>query len=385
MEKDYYKILGINRDANADEIKSAYRNMAKKWHPDVYATDSEEKRKQAKDKFTEIQHAYSVLSDPQKRSVYDQYGSEDGPSMSPGGGSGPGFGGAGFGGFGEMFGDLFNVFSGGDSRSRSSGANNPRTGEDIELQLTLTFEEACFGVEKELTYKRVENCSACKGTGAKGGTSYTVCQKCRGTGSVTVDQRTMFGVMRSQQSCPACGGKGKVVTDICVECSGAGRVKNQRTVKVKIPAGVDNNQMLTVANEGNAGYNGASNGNLIVVFKVLSHKLFVRNGFDLKIDFPIKVSQAIFGDKVEIPTLKGDKITVEIPEATEDGTIIRVKKRGVKFLRKDAYGDLYVKIIIDLPQNLSFKNKKALKESLVILDNASYLKVDKFKKTIENM
>jgi len=381
MEKDYYKTLGISREANADEIKSAYRSLAKKWHPDVFATDSEEKKKEAKEKFTEIQHAYSVLSNPEKKALYDQYGSEEGPQMSSSGSAG--FGGSGFG-FGDIFSDLFNVFSGGDSRSRSSGPSRQRSGEDIELQLTLTFEEACFGVEKEISYKRTENCSSCNGTGAKNGKSYSTCSNCKGTGSVIVEQRTMFGVMRSQQVCSSCGGRGKIITVPCPDCGGAGRVKRQKTIKVKIPAGVDNNQMLTVNAEGNAGYNGAPNGNLIVVFRVLPHKLFVRSGYDLKLDLPIKVSQAILGGKVSILTISGDRIDIDIPEGTEDGTIIRVKRRGIKFLRKDTYGDLFIKIIIDLPKNLSIKQRKALKESMDVLENASYSKVDKFNKLTNN-
>jgi molecular chaperone DnaJ len=194
----------------------------------------------------------------------------------------------------------------------------------------------------------------------------------------------MFGVMRSQQVCSSCGGRGKIITEPCPDCGGAGRVKRQKTIKVKIPAGVDNNQMLTVNAEGNAGYNGAPNGNLIVVFRVLPHKLFVRSGYDLKLDLPIKVSQAILGGKVSILTISGDRIDIDIPEGTEDGTIIRVKRRGIKFLRKDTYGDLFIKIIIDLPKNLSIKQRKALKESMDVLENASYSKVDKFNKLTNN-
>lgn len=385
MEKDYYKILGINREANADEIKSAYRNMAKKWHPDVFATDSEQKRNEAKDKFTEIQHAYSVLSDPQKKAAYDQFGSEDGPQMGAGSGFSGFSGGFSGGGFGDIFGDLFSAFGGGDTRGSSRGAASQRIGDDIEIQLVLNFEEACFGVEKEITYKRIENCFKCKGTGAKDGSSYTSCSSCGGTGSVSVDQRTMFGVMRSRQVCPKCGGKGKIIIDQCPECGGAGRIKKQKTIKVKIPAGVDNNQMLTVSNEGNAGFNGAPNGNLIVVFKILPHKLFVRTGYDLTLDLPIKVSQAILGDKITIPTISGEKVAVEIPEGTEDGTIIKIKRRGVKYLRKDLYGDLFVKIVLDMPKNLSAKQKKALKDSIDLLDSATYSKVDKFNNAIKNI
>lgn len=375
MSKNYYEVLGVKKDASADEIKSAYRRLAKKWHPDVYATDTETKRNEAKDKFTEIQHAYEVLSDPQKKAAFDQYGSEEGPQFSPGGAGGFH---SGMGGFEDIFSDLFSVFSGGDPR-RTSRASAPRTGEDIEIQITLTFEEACFGVNKEIKYKCVENCSACNGTGAKNGTAYKTCTNCNGAGVINVDQRTMFGVMRSQQVCNVCRGRGKIITENCNVCSGAGRVEKQKTVNVNIPAGVDNNQMLTIANEGNAGYFGAPSGNLILVFKVLSHKFFVRSGYDLKLDMPIKVSQAILGDKVEVPVLGGGKILVTIPEGTSDGTVLRIKKKGIKHLRRDTYGDMYIKIIVDLPTNLSSKQKKAYKEMFEELDKASYNRVERYK------
>lgn len=189
----------------------------------------------------------------------------------------------------------------------------------------------------------------------------------------------MFGVMRSQQVCNVCRGRGKIITENCNVCSGAGRVEKQKTVNVNIPAGVDNNQMLTIANEGNAGYFGAPSGNLILVFKVLSHKFFVRSGYDLKLDMPIKVSQAILGDKVEVPVLGGGKILVTIPEGTSDGTVLRIKKKGIKHLRRDTYGDMYIKIIVDLPTNLSSKQKKAYKEMFEELDKASYNRVERYK------
>lgn len=382
MAKNYYEILGVSKDANADEIKSAYRRLAKKWHPDVYATDTEAKKNEAKNKFTEIQHAYEVLSDPQKRAAFDQYGSEDGPQFSTGAGN-AGFYSSGMGGFDTIFSDLFNVFSGGDSRTRGRSANSPRIGEDIEIQITLTFEEACFGVNKEIKYKRVENCSSCKGTGAKDGTALKNCDNCKGRGTVTVNQRTMFGVIKSEQVCNACRGRGRIILDNCRTCGGSGRVEKQRTVNVNIPAGVDNNQMLTIANEGNAGYFGAPSGNLIVVFKVLKHKYFIRSGYDLRLTLPIKISDAVLGAKIEVPVLGGGKIAIKIPEGTEDGTVLRVKKKGIKHLRRDAFGDMYITINIDIPKNLSNSEKKRYKELFNEFDKATYDKVNKFKKLID--
>lgn len=371
--KDYYAILGVNKNASADEIKSAYRKLAKQWHPDVFARDSEEKKKKAKEKFTEIQHAYDVLSDPEKKSNYDQFGSEDGQHFDPNQGFG-GFSSSGFGGFADIFSDLFSGFGGGSS---TNSANMPRMGEDIEFVINLSFEEACFGADKTVKFNRVENCSSCKGTGAKNGTAFKTCTKCGGKGRITVDQRSMFGVVRTERACDMCNGTGKIITEQCQTCSGRGRVMKQRSITVNIPAGVDNNQMLTVRNEGNAGINGGPNGNLILVFKVSSHKLFKREGNNLFMELPIKVSQAIFGASVEIPTLT-KRIKINIPPGSSDGVRLKVKGYGVKDLRRKSFGDLYVTLIVDIPKDISNKQKKSLIDAMDILDKAKHEKVDRF-------
>lgn len=381
MAANYYEILGVNKNAGADEIKSAYRRLAKKYHPDVFATAPEKEKKEAEVKFKEIQHAYDVLSDPQKKAAFDQYGSEEGPQFN---GAGGGFNGAGFGGFSgfnDIFSDIFSAFSGGGDRR---SANSPRAGDDIEVALNLTFKEACFGVEKDITYARVEKCSSCKGTGAKSGTEYKVCTKCGGKGRVVVSQRTMLGVMQSERVCDMCGGTGKIIVDACPDCKGKGRVRKQRTVKVKIPAGVDSGQMLTMQNEGNAGVNNGPNGNLIIVFRVAQHPLFKREGIDLTMEMPIPVQDAILGTSIEIPTLT-TPVKIDVPEGTRDGTVIRVKGRGVKNLRSSAYGDLYVKIVVDIPKSLSSKERKRLKELQDILADCRYEKVDKFKKKLKEI
>lgn len=383
-EKDYYGILGVAKTASADEIKSAYRRLAKKYHPDVFATAAEEEKKKAEAKFKEIQHAYDVLSDPQKKAAFDQYGDENGPQMGSGFGGASGFnpfGGAGGGGFEDIFSNIFTSFGG------AGGARYNRRdldGDDIEVAVSLTFQEACFGVEKEITYQRIEKCSTCKGSGAKPGTGAETCPKCHGKGTINVTTRTMFGVMQSQQVCDQCGGSGKIIKEPCPDCKGKGVVKKQRTVKVKIPAGVDNGQMLTMRGEGNASRGSGSNGNLIVVFRVKPHALFVRENYNLKLDLPITFLQAALGAKVEIPTLT-NPVYIDVPEGTQDGTVLRVKGKGVKNLRKEAYGDLYVTVHIDVPKNLSAKQKAKLKEVSETLGSARYDKIEKYNKTLKGL
>ena len=383
MAKNYYDILGVDKNASADEIKSAYRRLAKKYHPDVYATASDKEKAEAEAKFKEIQYAYDVLSDPQKKAAFDQYGSEDGPTMGGAGFNPFGGGAGGFGGFGDIFSDIFNTFTGG--AGGRANATSARGGDDIEVELTLDFKEACFGDKKEVTYTRVEKCSVCGGTGAKDKDSVKVCTKCGGRGRVVVQQRTMLGVMQTERVCDMCGGTGKIIMDPCPECKGKGRVRKKRTVSINIPAGVDNGQMLNVRNEGNAGYNGGPNGNLIVVFRIKPHPLFTRRGNDLMFDMPVTVTQAIFGDVVEIPTL--DKPTrVEIPAGIKNGTVIKVKGKGVKDLRRNVYGDIVITVKVDIPRNIGVRQRKELKEYFDKLDqSAQYEDVEKFRKKLKSL
>ncbi|MDR3185761.1 MAG: molecular chaperone DnaJ [Christensenellaceae bacterium] len=376
MATNYYEVLGLSKGASADDIKSAYRQLAKKYHPDVFATANAKEKSEAEKKFKDVQHAYDVLSDPQKKEAFDTYGSEEGPQFNT-----SGFRGSFSSDFGssDIFSDLFSAFTGG---GRSAQKN--RHGENIEVLLQLTFSEAYFGVEKEITFNRVENCTSCHGTGAKNGTDLQTCTKCGGRGTISVIQQTFLGTMRSESVCPSCGGAGKIIKEKCSVCSGRGNSKVKRTIKVKIPAGVANQQTLTVRNEGSAGSAKDSNGNLFVVFRVQPHPLFIREGENLKMQLPISIFDAISGKIVEVPTMK-KPVTITIPEGTEDGTIIRVRGQGMKILGKESYGDLYVQITIDIPKNLSLKQKKSLKEFESSFGSCKYDKIENYNKKVSSI
>lgn len=345
--KDYYGTLGVSKGASDSEIKSAYRNLAKKYHPDKFSTAPESEKKEAEAKFKEISHAYSVLSDKEKRANYDNYGSEDGPM---GGGFGGGFSGAGF---DDIFSNIFSAFGGGGRRSQTSRVD----GDDITINLVLTFKEAAFGCKKQITINRTEECPECKGTGAKNGTAYNTCSKCGGTGSVSSVQNTPFGQIRNTRVCDQCRGTGRVVTDSCKTCGGKGYQKVRKTVDITVPAGVDNGQMMTYYNEGEAGRNGGRKGNLIIVLSVKGHDVFKRRGHDLYLDFPITFMQAALGAKVDVPTLT-DPVEYTIPEGTQTGTVFRIKGKGIKVLKRESYGDLYLNVIVETPKNLTPRQKE---------------------------
>lgn len=378
-KKDYYEVLGVSKNASADEIKSAYRRLAKQFHPDVFATAEEGKKKEAEQRFKEIQHAYEVLSDPQKRAAFDQYGSEDGPAMGGSGFSG-GFNPFG-GGFGEdIFSNIFNVFTGGGTSRRYQAG-----GDDIEVELNLTFQEAAFGVEKEVTFTRKERCKTCNGTGAKDSNSIKTCHTCNGTGTERVSQRTPFGIIQTTRTCSTCGGTGKIIEEKCSVCRGSGIVKNKRTISVKIPAGVDNGQMLTMRGEGGVSpAEGGASGNLVIIFRVGTHPIFIREGVNLRMELPITFLDAALGAKVEIPTLDG-KINIEIPAGTQHGAMVRVKGKGIKHLKKDAYGDLYVKVLVEIPKNLSFSQRKQLKDLEDVVSKAKFEKIEEYNKKLKNL
>lgn len=367
-DKNYYEILGVSKTANADELKSAYRSLAKKYHPDLYAGKSDAEKKAAEEKFKEINHAYDVLSDPQKRAAFDQYGSENGP-QGFGGGDGQGFGGfSGFsggngGGFGIDMDDIINNFFGGfgGNSGRKSRANAPQRGQDILVGLALTFEEAAFGVEKTVNVKRVESCSECGGTGAKKGSGVKICTNCNGSGTVTQMQRTPFGQISTSGVCPVCRGKGKIISEPCPACGGQGRAEKVREVKINIPAGIDDGQRITYQGEGHAGANGGEKGSLVVEISVKPHKLFMRAGADLRLEVPISMSEAALGTTLYVPTL--DKVEeLKVPEGTQSGTIFKIKNKGIKKLRsKNDYGDLYVKVLVEVPKNLTREQKELLR------------------------
>lgn len=367
--KDYYELLGVQKGASEQEIKSAYRKAVMKYHPDRYATKPEAERKQAEETFKEINHAYDVLSDPQKKANYDQFGSEDGPQFNGGGFNG------GFSGFGGGFEDIFSQFFGGGTRTNR--ANMPIDGDDITVRLDITFEEAIKGTEKSVKVYRTEKCSACNGTGASDPSKIVTCPDCNGSGYVTITQNTIFGRQTVKTKCSRCNGKGKIITDKCKTCRGEGVIKKERVIPVTVPAGVNDGQTITYYNEGEVGKNGGQNGRLIIVINVKPHPLFTREGYDLFYKLPITISEATLGCKVNIPTTDKE-VAITIPAGTQSGTKFRIKGYGVKYLKKQAYGDLYVTVEVEIPQKLSKKQQDLLQEFEKSLTDKQYEKKKAF-------
>ena len=368
MAKNYYDILGIGKDASADDIKSAYRRLAKQYHPDINKTP------EAAEKFKEINEAYSVLSDSTKKSNYDQYGSADGPSPSDF------FGGAGGGGFSfNGFEDLFNIFGGGMGAQTRTGVQR---GEDIRIQLTLSFEEAVFGCTKDVTINKIETCRTCNGTGAKNGTKYTTCKECGGSGYVKYTENSIFGRVVKTGVCKACNGTGKKIIEKCDDCNGNGYKKVNKVVTLNIPAGIDNGQVMTIRGGGNAGTRGGENGDLQVVFNVKEHKLLTRDGFDLYLKLYVPFYTLLLGGEVEIPLASG-KTTLKIPELTQSNTIFKLKNKGVKYLNKDAYGMLVVQVIGESPKNLSKDEKKKLNDLKESMNNSDFSKYNSYLKDMK--
>lgn len=363
MAKDYYETLGVSKNASDDEIKSAYRKLAKTYHPDLNKNSDE-----ATAKFKEISEAYEVLSDPKKRSNYDQFGSADGPAFGGGGG---GFGGFSdfSGGFSDFFSDIFSAFGGG------SGRRQEEVGSDLQTKITLTFEEAVFGCTKSFVIPRIDQCKSCNGIGAKNGTEYTTCSSCGGRGVKETIKRTMFGDSVSMTTCATCGGKGKQIKEKCSICGGKGTTKVNQTITLDIPAGIDNGQTMTMRGKGNAPTNGVGqNGSLHVKIEVLPHKILKREGFDLYLDLYVPFTTTLLGGKVEIPTLEGKEF-IEIKELTQSGTIMRLKGKGVKHLnRSSARGDLIVHIISEVPKTLDKETKSKLLQIDGHLGTSSFAK-----------
>ena len=370
--KDYYSILGVGKGASEDEIKSAYRRLAKKYHPDLNKTE------EAANKFKEINEAYEVLGDPKKRANYDQFGSAEGNPFGAGGAQGgfeDFFGGGG--GFSDIFSDIFSAFGG----SRS-GRQTLQKGEDINISMNLSFEEACFGAEKTVTIGKIDKCSSCNGTGAKNGREFTTCTSCQGTGRVRFQQNTLFGTTIRESVCPKCEGTGKIVREKCEACSGKGYKRTQKTITIKVPAGIDNGQTLRMRGEGNAPLKEGINGDLNVHITVASHPILTRKGNDLYMDLYLPFTTTLLGGKVDVPTLNGN-YSLTIPELTPSGTMMRLKGRGVKVLNKDRYGDLLITIKAECPKSLS-KNSKALLEQLASgYNDNDYTKYNNFLKKMK--
>ena len=353
-KRDYYEVLGVQKSASEDDIKKAYRKMAKQYHPDLNPGD-----KTAEAKFKEVNEAYEVLSDSDKRSRYDQFGHA---GVDPNFGGGAGGGNPFQGGF--DFTDIFDSFFGGGfgGSSRRANPNAPRQGSDAQANLAIDFEEAAKGCKKNVEYQQIEVCSDCHGTGAEAGTTPKTCPNCNGTGQVRVSQRTPFGVVQSTQSCDRCHGTGKLIEKPCHTCDGKGRVRRRKTIEVTVPAGIDDEQVLNVSGHGNTGANGGPSGDLHVYINVRPHPIYKRRGNDVWCEMPITFTQAALGADVEVPTLDG-KVSYHVHEGTQPGDVFRLKGKGIQSLRSRARGDQYVQVTVEVPKNLNKRQKEILSET----------------------
>lgn len=373
-KRDYYEVLGVEKGASGDEIKKAYRKLAKKYHPDLNPNDKEG----AEAKFKEATEAYEVLSDDNKRRQYDQFGHAAFDQTA----GGYGGGGAGFDGF-DM-GDIFSSFFGGGFGGQRQNPNAPQRGRDIAYNIDLTFEEACFGTEREISINHLEKCEECNGSGAAKGSSPITCPTCHGTGQVKTVQRTPLGNFQSVRTCSSCGGKGTIIKEPCKKCGGKGTVRNGKKVRVKIPAGIDNGQQVYIRNEGDAGANGGPNGDLILNVRVKPHKIFIRQGYDVLCDYPISFVQATLGAEVQVPTIDG-KVSYTIPEGTQTGTVFRLKGKGIQKVNSTQRGDQYVTIKIEIPKDLSESQKDILRHFDEKVDSSKYKQRKSFFEKMKEM
>ncbi|MBI5975759.1 molecular chaperone DnaJ [Staphylococcus canis] len=349
-KRDYYEVLGVSKSASKDEIKKAYRKLSKKYHPDI------NKEEGADEKFKEISEAYEVLSDENKRANYDQFGH----AGAQNGGFGQGFGGQDFSGFGGAgFEDIFSSFFGGAQRQRDPNA--PRRGDDLQYTMTVTFEEAVFGTEKEISIRKEVTCHTCNGDGAKPGTKKHTCSYCNGAGHVSVEQNTILGRVRTEKVCPVCNGTGEEYEEACPTCNGKGTETKNVKLQVTVPEGVDNDQQIRLANQGAPGENGGPAGDLFVIFRVKPSDKFIREGDDILYKHKISFSQAALGDEVKIPTLNSN-VMLTIPSGTQSGKQFRLKGKGVKNVHGYGYGDLFVNVIVETPTKLNDRQKELLRE-----------------------
>ena len=363
QKRDYYEVLGVQKGATDAEIKKAYRKMAKENHPDLHPGD-----KDAEARFKEINEAYEVLSDSEKKARYDQFGFAGVDPSYGGGGYGGGFDGSfDFGDLGDIFGSFFGGGFGGGGRARSG----PQRGESLRTRLTITFEEAAFGCEKEVSIDRVEQCETCKGTGAAPGTSPETCPACGGSGQVQQRRQTPMGVFATTGPCPRCGGTGKIIASPCKDCGGSGQVRRRKTLKVTIPAGIDNGQIISLRGQGSAGKNGGPAGDLQIVITVQPHQLFRRDGADVYCNAPITFTQAVLGGEMEIPTIDG-KVKYDIPEGTQTGSTFRLKGKGIPNVNGRGRGDQFVTVYIETHRNLNREQKEALKKFSSTLKENNY-------------
>lgn len=372
-KRDYYEVLGVDKNADDATIKKAYRTLAKKYHPDMNPGD-----KEAEAKFKEVNEAYDVLSDPDKKAKYDQYGYA---AFDPSAG-----GGAGFGGFGDFGGfdinDIFSSFFGGASGG-STRRNGPVRGDDITVRLTISFEESVFGCKKEVSYNKIQKCADCSGTGAAKGTSPKTCSACGGSGQVRVQQRTPFGIMQTQKTCDACHGTGKIIENKCPNCRGTGFVRVPKKLEVNIPAGIDDGQQLSLRYQGSDGMNGGNAGDLYIIISVRPHSIFERDGDDLYCEVPITYAEATLGAEIEIPTLEGS-MKYTIPEGTQTGTVFTLRNKGVTRVNSKVRGNLYITVVVEVPKNLTSEQKNLLEKFAASCGESNYSKRTSFFKRIFN-
>ena len=385
-KRDYYEVLGLGKNATDAEIKSAYRKLAKKYHPDLNPGD-----KTAEEKFKEVNEAHDVLSDPEKRKRYDQFGFA---GVDPNYGAGQSGGASGFGGFGgaggvdlgDIFGDIFGGGFGGFGGfggSARANPNAPRKGHDIQASVILTFEEAAHGCSKKITLNRQQTCPDCHGTGCEAGSSPETCTQCGGRGYVVTQQRTPFGVMQSQQPCPHCGGRGTIIKNPCKTCHGTGKTAARKTLEVKIPAGIDDDQNMALRGQGDAGSNGGPAGDVIVHVTVKRDAVFERDGYDVYVRVPITYSQAVLGAEIEVPTVDG-KVAQKIPEGTQSGTKFRLRGQGIQYLNGRGRGDQYVIVEVEIPKKLNRTQREALKAFEDSLKDDNYEKRKGFFKNLRD-
>ena len=370
-KRDYYEVLGIQKGASEDEIKKAYKKLARKYHPDMNPGD-----KEAEEKFKEVNEANEVLSDPEKKARYDQFGFAGvDPNYGAGAGGAGGFGGGfDFGDLGDIFGSFFGGGFGGGQRRNP---NAPQRGESIRASVSVSFTDAAFGCEKSVTLERSEMCGTCKGNGCAPGTTPEVCPDCHGTGTVQVRRQTPMGVFASNGPCRKCGGTGRLIHQPCPDCRGGGTVRKRKTIQVTIPAGIDHGQTISLRGQGNAGKNGGPAGDLLITVMVQPHDLFRRDGVDVFCEAPITFTQAVLGAELEIPTIDG-KVKYSIPEGTQTGTVFRLKGKGIPVLNGRGRGDQYVTATNETPRNLNKEQKEALRKFSETVGENNYEKRKSF-------
>ena len=369
-KRDYYEVLGIQKGASEDEIKKAYKKLARKYHPDMNPGD-----KEAEETFKEVNEANEVLSDPEKKARYDQFGFAGvDPNYGAGAGGGAYGGGFDFGDLGDIFGSFFGGGFGGGQRRNP---NAPQRGESIRASVSVSFTEAAFGCEKSVTLERSEQCPTCKGNGCAPGTTPEICPDCHGTGTVQTRRQTPMGVFASNGPCRKCGGTGRLIHQPCPDCRGTGAVRKRKTIKVNIPAGIDHGQTISLRGQGNAGRNGGPAGDLLITVMVQPHELFRRDGVDVFCEAPITFTQAVLGAELEIPTIDG-KVKYSIPEGTQTGTVFRLKGKGIPVLNGRGRGDQYVTVTIETPRNLNKEQKEALRKFSETLGESNYEKRKSF-------